>query len=66
MIIKDNAGKVGNEIIATVFIGAFVFSVIVYVVLSLITDWIVGIIGAIVVFTLMFAYISSKIGKYEK
>lgn len=62
-IIKNN--NHGNEILTAVILGAFVFAVIVYVVLSVIAGQIIGI-GWIVVFALMFAFVAGKIGKYEK
>lgn len=66
MEIKDEKGQVGNEIIAAVILGGFVFAVIIYLVVSVFAGQIAGIIAGIIVFILMFAFVASKIGKYEK
>ena len=66
MAIKDEKGQIGNELLAAVILGAFVFAVIVYLVLSVVAGQIVGIIGGIIVFALMFAFVAGKIGKYER
>ncbi|MGB9978951.1 hypothetical protein [Methanobacterium sp.] len=63
---KDEKGQIGNELRAAVILGAFVFAVIVYLVLSVIAGQIVGILGGIIVFALMFAFVANKIGKYER
>lgn len=63
---KDEKGQIGNELLAAVVLGAFVFAVIVYLVLSVLAGQIVGIIGGIIVFALMFAFVAGKIGKYER
>lgn len=63
---EDEKGQIGNELLAAVVLGAFVFAVIVYLVLSVLAGQIVGIIGGIIVFALMFAFVAGKIGKYER
>ena len=63
---KDEKGQIGNELLAAVVLGAFVFAVIIYLVLSVLAGQIVGIIGGIIVFALMFAFVAGKIGKYER
>jgi len=66
MIIKDNEGQLGNEIIAAAILGGFVFAVIAYVIISLFEGPIAGFFAAIIVFAIMFAFVASKVGKYEK
>lgn len=66
MIMKDKKGQIGNEIIAAVILGGFVFAVIVYLIVSVFAGQITGIIAGIVVFVLTFALVASKIGKYER
>lgn len=63
---EDNKGKIGNEILAAITGGAFIFALVIYVVVSLFEGWIIGLICAVIVFALVFSYITSKIGKYEK
>ena len=63
---KNEKSQIGNELLAAVILGAFVFAVIVYLVLSVLAGQIIGIIGGIIVFALMFAFVAGKIGKYER
>lgn len=65
MIIQEDAGKIGNEIIVAVLAGAFVFAVLAYVIVGMITGSTYGFISAVVVFLLVFLYVATKIGKYE-
>lgn len=65
MIIQDDAGKIGNEIIVAVLAGAFVFAVLAYVIVGMIASSTYGFISAVVVFLLVFLYVAIKIGKYE-
>lgn len=65
MIIQDDAGKIGNEIIVAVLAGAFVFAVLAYVIVGMIAGSTYGFISAVVVFLLVFLYVAIKIGKYE-
>ncbi len=66
MMIEDSKGQLGNEIIAAVILGGFVFAVIVYVVVSAFAGQLAGIIAAIIIFVLMFAFVAGKVGKYER
>jgi len=66
MIRKDKKGQIGNEIIAAVILGGFVFAVIVYLLVSVFAGQIAGIIAGIIVFVLAFVLVANKVGKYEK
>ena len=66
MAMKDEKGQIGNEIIAAVILGGFVFAVIIYLVVSVFAGQIAGIIAGIIVFILMFVFVAGKIGKYER
>jgi hypothetical protein len=65
MIIQDDGGKIGNEIIVAVLAGAFVFSVLAYVLVSMVAGSTYGFISAVIVFLLMFLFVATRIGKYE-
>ncbi len=65
MIIQDDVGKIGNEIIAAVIAGAFVFAVLAYVIVGMVAGNTYGFISAIAVFLLIFLFVATKIGKYE-
>ncbi|AEG17587.1 hypothetical protein [Methanobacterium paludis] len=65
MIIQDDGGKIGNEIIVAVVAGAFVFAVLAYVIVGMIAGNTYGFISAVVVFLLIFIFVATKIGKYE-
>jgi hypothetical protein len=65
MIIQDDVGKIGNEIIVAVLAGAFVFAVLAYVIVGMIAGSTYGFISAVVVFLLVFLFVATKIDKYE-
>ena len=64
-MIADDLGKVGNEVIAAVIGGAFVFAVLAYVVVSMFAGSTMGFIAAVVVFLLIFLFVATRIGRYE-
>jgi|GEM_PF-6119359 hypothetical protein len=65
MIIQDDTGKIGNEIIAAVLAGAFIFAMIAYVIVDKVAGSAYGFISAVVIFLLIFLFVAIKIGKYE-